>query len=151
MPQLGLTYDINDAEVQAMVKEKLARLQNMQPAMEVVGEIGLASFEKNFEVGGRPNKWPELKESTIKERSRRGKWPGKILVRSGNLKRISYEALAKKVIWSASGEEYAAIQHFGGKAGRNHAATIPPRPYLLLQDEDKVEITHVLIDHVMEA
>lgn len=36
-------------------------------------------------------------------------------------------------VWRAwegpGGVIYAAIQNFGGRAGRNHATTLPPRPY----------------------
>jgi len=43
---------------------------------------------------------------------------------------------------------YAAIHQFGGKAGRNKKVTIPARPYMVVQDEDLVEINAVLEDYL---
>ena len=37
------------------------------------------SVEENFKQAGRSDKWQELAKSTIKQRTKKGHWPGKIL------------------------------------------------------------------------
>ncbi len=44
---------------------------------------------------------------------------------------------------------YGAIQNFGGDAGRNHATHIPARPFMLLQDDDIVEIVKTVKDYIV--
>ena len=46
---------------------------------------------------------------------------------------------------------YAAIQEFGGTAGKNHNVVIPPRPYVgPSYDEKKSDAIKILQDHVFE-
>lgn len=143
---------IKDLGAARRIAQMLARLENTAPLMRTIGEIGLTSIQRNFEEGGRPRKWKELKLSTIKQRQRQGKWPGQILVRlgigGGLLGSISYKATKRRVILSAV-KIYAAIHHFGGKAGRGHKTTIPARPYMLLQREDHAEIRETVRDYVL--
>ena len=139
---------INDKEFTRLFAKIEERMQ-AKDAMEIVGEIGLTSIQRNFEEGGRPGNWRPLAASTIKQRIRERKWPGQILMKTGVsgglLGSISYEAKSRQVIWY-SNKIYAAIHHFGGQAGKNHAATIPARPYMMLQDEDWPEIKAALTD-----
>jgi len=128
-----------------MLIELKRRMGDLSPLMKNVGETVLTSIRKNFEVGGRP-KWPGLKLSTIKQRTAQGHWPGKILIRhgvsGGLLGSINYRAESDRVVLSAN-KVYAAIQHFGGQAGRGHKVSIPARPYMLVQSEDWAEIKNL--------
>ncbi len=45
---------------------------------------------------------------------------------------------------------YAAIHQFGGRAGRGHAAKIPARPFLVVQDDDLEEIKEIILDYLKE-
>lgn len=144
----GLICTLDDIAVQRRLKRALAALDDLTPAMEVIGEIATASIQQNFEAGGRPQKWEDLAEATKVHRKKTGKWPGEILVRSGELKRINYEAGKDRVIISPGNVAYAAIHQFGGMAGRGRKVEIPARPYLLFQDEDVVEYRAVLVDHL---
>ena len=141
-----------DLGAEKRVAEMLARVKNLRPAMRIIGEIGLTSIQRNFEEGGRPKKWKPLAASTIKQRRRQGRWPGQILVRlgigSGLLGSISYRVFPSKVVWSAK-KIYAAIQHFGGKAGRGHKVKIPARAYMLFQREDREEFRDALSEYVL--
>jgi len=141
-----------DLGAERRVAEMLLRVKNLRPALKIIGEIGLTSIQRNFEEGGRPKKWKPLALSTIKQRRRQGKWPGQILVRlgigGGLLGSITYRTYPSKVVWSAR-KIYAAIQHFGGKAGRGHKVTIPARAYMLFQREDRTEFEETLRDYVM--
>jgi phage gpG-like protein len=46
---------------------------------------------------------------------------------------------------------YAAIQHFGGMAGKGRKVKIPARPYMMIQDEDWAEIKAALNDFIIEG
>jgi len=56
----------------------------------------------------------------------------------------------KKVVISAN-KIYAAIHHFGGKAGRGKKVTIPARPYMMVQDEDWREMEAALGDFIIQG
>lgn len=43
---------------------------------------------------------------------------------------------------------YAAIHHFGGKAGRNHSVTLPPRPVLGINADDEQDILAIAQDFI---
>ena len=135
------------------VAAMLKRTSNLRPAMKIIGEIGLTSIQRNFEVGGRPKKWKPLALSTILGRKRQHKWPGQILVRrgvsGGLLGSISYRVYPRKVVWSAK-KIYAAIQHLGGMAGRGHKVKIPARRYMLLQREDRSEMWEAIRSYLMK-
>ena len=140
-----------DLGAERRVAEMLQRVKNLRPALKIIGETGLTSIQRNFEEGGRPKKWKPLALSTIKQRRRQGKWPGQILVRlgfgGGLLGSISYRVTPSKVRWTAK-KIYAAIQHFGGKAGRGHKATIPARAYMLFQREDREDFRETLREYI---
>ena len=141
-------------EIQPMLVELKRRMGNLSPLMKNVGEMALTSIRKNFEAGGRPQKWPGLKLSTIKQREAQGHWPGKILIRhgvsGGLLGSISYKTQSDRVILSAN-KVYAAIHHFGGMAGRGRKVTIPPRPYMLVQREDWEEVKRLAGEYLVKA
>lgn len=42
------------------------------------------------------------------------------------------------------GEEYAAIHHFGGKAGRNHSVTLPARPIIGIEQTQASTIVEMV-------
>lgn len=100
------------------VADMIRRAGDLRPAMNEIGEIVQASIIRNFEDSGRP-RWQSLRPSTIEARKKQNKWPGQILVRTGNLKRIHYKATKQKVTVSPSAQasKYAALHQFGARAG----------------------------------
>jgi len=147
-------FKIIKDEVSSTLSELLRRMGNLSPVMKNIGETVLTSIRKNFEMGGRPQKWAGLKESTIKQRIRQGHWPGNILVRhgvsGGLLGSLSYRAHPDKVVMSAN-KVYAGIHHFGGQAGRGGKANIPSRPFMLVQDEDWGEIKRLAGEYLLKT
>ena len=154
MPEHEPCYIYDDAEFQALVGRIIARAGNLQPVHEIVGEIVHASILRNFEAGGRPGQWKDLKESTKKQRRKQGNWPGQVLVRSGVrgglMGAVTYKAAADQVVF-AGNKPYSAIQHFGGQAGKGHKVTIPARPYMMVQDDDWPEIKDALNQFIFEV
>ena len=152
MPESTFIFD--DKEVQKKLKLMKSRLGSLQPANEIIGEIVHSSILRNFEEGGRPEGWPDLADSTKKQREKEGSWPGQILVRNGArnglMGAVSYDALPDAVVFIGN-KEYSAIQHFGGKAGRGRKTTIPARKYMMVQDEDWDEIMDALNHYIFEV
>jgi phage virion morphogenesis protein len=150
----GVTIKIDTSDLQKLLSGLLKRMDNLSGPMAILGETILTSIQENFESGGRPTRWEPLAPSTIVERERKGKWPGRILVRTGVsgglLGSISYEAFPRKAVVSAN-KIYAAIHHFGGKAGRGGKTDIPARPYMMIQDEDMDEMQAALKNYILEA
>jgi phage virion morphogenesis protein len=158
----GFTIKIDAARFDRRLKALEDGLANSRDLMAIWGEIALASISENFEQQGRPEKWKELSPVTIElrrgggigsrgvtKRKRAASGAGeRILIgRTGNLRRIGYQAAGDHVTIGThpAAKDYAAIQQFGGQAGRNRKVTIPARPYLLLQDEDIKEMREIAL------
>lgn len=130
---------IGNANLTSKLKRLAAAGRDQTPAMREASGIMADSVEENFEQEGRP-KWKSLAASTIRQREKVGKWPGKILQRSGALARSitrHYDATSALV---GTNSVYAAIHNFGGKAGRGHKVDIPAREFLHLEPEDEEDL-----------
>lgn len=174
-----LDVKIDDRRVRRLLEKISTRINNTRPVMGVIGEIVQTSIQRNFEVGGRPTKWAGLSKHTIARRTARGKWPGQILVVSGRLKGIVYQAYNDRVKLSAN-QPQAAVMHFGAKKGAFGTITarvgahirrlksgkevsvkahtkkqklpwgdIPARPFMLVQEQDWDEIRDALGDFLL--
>lgn len=108
-----------DIEVRALLADLKERAGNLKPALKEIGEIGLESVQRNFEVGGRPQKWAKLSPVTIRQREKLKKWPGKILQRTGAaglVGSINYRVGDDQVGIGAK-KAYATTMHYGAKKG----------------------------------
>ena len=143
----AISVKTDDRDVQRLLGGVLKRLSDTGAAMKIMGEIGRTSIVRNFEKGGRPDKWKKLSPATLKKKK-----GGKILVNQGFagglMGSVSYKATSKKVVLAA-GKIYAAIHHFGGMAGRGRKVEIPARPYMMIQDEDWREMKDALEEFII--
>lgn len=105
-----------------------------------IGNYMMSSIEDNFQREGRPDTWEKLSDATLAK-----KGPGRKILQDSNLLRQSmgFQAFSDKVQLGTN-LVYAAIQHFGGYAGRNKAVYIPARPYLLVQSDDEKEVNDIV-------
>lgn len=97
----------------SMVRE---RLTNLRPIMLEISQDMINAVYKNFEEEGRP-KWVPLAKSTIKQRSKKGYWPGRILQRrgaGGGLKGSIFAKYSDNSAVVGTNLGYAAIHQFGG-------------------------------------
>jgi len=131
---------IDDAELQNVLGKLILKTQNLGPLMKNISGIMMDSVEENFEKEGRPDKWQELAKSTIKQRKKKGHWPGRILQVRGELTSsiTSYYDSDSAVV--GTNKVYAAIHQFGGDAGRGKKVKIPARPYLKLIEKEIYQI-----------
>lgn len=127
---------IDDAEVRRYLARLADRLDDMAPVMREIAADMLDAVHENFAREGRPAPWPELSPAYKRRLAKKGK-TGKMLNRSagGLFHSISADSDSHRARVGTN-KRYAAIHHFGGLAGRNHAARIPARPYLSLTEAD---------------
>jgi len=103
------------------------------------------SIEENFEQQGRP-RWLALAPSTLKDREKKG-YTGKILQRTGGLAASVAQDSGDDFARISIAKRYAAIQNFGGRAGRGGRTQIPARPFAKLSDTDIEEIQELVLNH----
>ncbi len=152
MTGVTLTIDIDDAELQAEMKRKLAKLDNLAPFHKNVGEHMMLSVEERFETETAPDgaAWAQHAPATRTARLKKyGNAPLTILRAEGHLAgSFNYRADAGQV-QIGSPIVYAAIHHFGGQAGRNRKVTIPARPILGLSPFDR-EAIHAMAEKFLK-
>ena len=139
---------IDDHNVRSALDGMAGRLESLEPVMDLVGQFVCEVVDENFQAEGRPDAWDPLKKVTL-ARKKAGQ---KILEgESGRLREgIHVEDSGKNFVIVAPDDlVYARIHQLGGQAGRNLAATIPARPYLVLQPGDEEHIEGLITDFVM--
>ena len=136
----SIEIKLDNKEVESRLLDLAQRSENLRSLMKNIAGIFAYSTEENFKNEGRPDKWTELSESTIKQRTKNKQWPGMILQISGQLASSVNTYYDNDSAVIGSNLEYAAIHQLGGQAGRNKSVEIPARPYLKLTDEDFEEI-----------
>ena len=140
---------IDDKEIQQLFKKLAAKTENLRPLMKNIAGIMMDSTEENFDKEGRPDKWTPLAPSTIKQRTKTGTWPGKILqVSQGGLASSITSKYDNNSAIVGTNKVYAAIHQFGGNTGRNKKVKIPARPYLKLTDKDLLEIRSSITNYL---
>jgi phage virion morphogenesis protein len=100
-------------QLDAAMSKLLGCATDLTPLMREEAGIMAAAVEDNFAAQGRP-KWKELQPATIRDRKKKGRWPGMILQRSGALAAsIQSDADAHGAVVGTN-KKYAAIHNFGG-------------------------------------
>lgn len=127
---------LDNKAVQDALLKVAAKAETLRPLMKNIAGIMADATEENFSQQGRPDKWQELAESTIKKRKKAGHWPGQILQVEGRLATSITTQYDNESAIIGSNLDYAAIHQLGGQAGKNKSITIPARPYLKVTNED---------------
>jgi phage gpG-like protein len=131
------------------------------PLERSIKQVLAPSFQKNFDVGGRPTAWEALSSITVdKKRSLGSRWPEKPLMRKGRLKRTA----GQLNIWTIRGPEgiayinrlpshswYGILHQSGlGSGDAFDAFGFPDRPWAVVQEEDARAIDKVFFDWIEE-
>lgn len=141
---------IANEELQRVLNELVQKSSDLRPLMKNIAGILEDSVEENFEQEGKPDKWEELKPSTIKQRTQKGYYPGKILQMRGELAASITSKYDENSAIVGTNKVYAAIHQFGGEAGQNKEAEIPERPYLKLGDSELNDIKNAVQKYLQE-
>ena len=131
---------LDNKDVESKLLDLAKRSETLRPLMKNIAGIFAYSTEENFKEEGRPDKWTDLAESTKKQRTKKGHYPGQILQISGQLVSSISTYYDNDSAVIGSNLDYAAIHQLGGQAGKNQSVTIPARPYLQLTQDDFEEI-----------
>ncbi len=137
---------IDNKELNQVLDKLFEKTSNLRPLMKNIAGIMADAVEENFKQEGQPDKWEELKKVTIKVRTKKGYWPGKILQMRGELAASIATEYDESSATIGSNKEYAAIHQFGGQAGKNKKVKIPARPYLKLREKDLYNILKVSLN-----
>ena len=70
MAGTSITLRVDDEIVGRMVEGIEHRMRHPSPVFKVFGQIGRTSIVRNFEKGGRPEKWAAHSETTKKRMGR---------------------------------------------------------------------------------
>lgn len=136
---------LNTKEIDGLAVRLARRSTDFREAMTEIAGIMLDAVEENFEKEGRPATWTPLADETVEDRRKKGYGPEHpILQRTGTLATSVQADSDDRSAVVHTNLRYAAIQHFGGKAGRGKKVTILPRPFLVLAPQDEDEIANVL-------
>jgi phage virion morphogenesis protein len=177
----GTQITIHDEQVRASLNGMAARAGDLSRVMKIIAALVLVSVKRNFEVGGRPAKWAELKPSTLKKRKSGG---GPLVVQgnAGGLLGSIHSETTPTTATVGTDKIYAAVHQFGAKRGSFGMGLvgsfkrtgvmgslergggwdlssqrplpwgdIPARPFLVIQDVDREDILDVLVNHVLKA
>lgn len=172
---MQIDVKIKDKEVKRLFTRLKKNVTDLRPAFREVGEIVLSSVIRNFQEGGRPDKWEPTRIRSIYEaytgrKTKTGANRRAYTVRGRLTKAFErYTAGRKTLIDTARLQNsitaraqsdrvivgtnvvYARIHQLGGKAGRNKKVKIPARPYLLVQEEDWTPIRDCLRGFLMKG
>ena len=139
MPE-SIEIKVDDKEIQQLLKKLISKTANLRPLMKNITAIMMDSTEENFEKEGRPDKWTSLAKSTIKQRTKKGYWPGRILQVRGELAASITSKSDDNSAVVGTNKAYAAIHQLGGNTGKNKKIEIPARPYLKLGEPELNDI-----------
>jgi phage virion morphogenesis protein len=162
---------IHDQDLQVLLKGIIRRCGRLQPALAEMGEIVKSSVQKNFQDGGRPDKW---KPSHRVQRD-----GGQTLRDTGRLMNSISSQASEMSVLIGTNTKYAGLMQFGAAKGefgthqvvvhghkrmikkgktvnvRQHTrkqrmpwGTIPARPFLMIQDQDWTEINIALSEYL---
>ena len=166
---ININVKIDDREIKKLLSKLSLKAKNLRPAYKSIGEYMIIEREKLFKEERDPegNKWQPLKIRTLYGSYRGKKYTKKrklnkqfqnflakrkILTKDGHLRRTVYKVGRGMVIIAPDkiSEEYAAIHQFGGKAGKGRTATIPARPHLGINDENRKEFIEIIKEHLLD-
>lgn len=89
----------------------MGRADNPAPVLRAIGDLMVASADRNFEAEGRPA-WRPVAKATARRKAKAGH--SKILMWSGNLARSITFKVAGRTVVLGSNEPYARIHQEGG-------------------------------------
>jgi phage virion morphogenesis protein len=151
-----LTITVDDAEVSAALAAAAARLDDLTGLMDQIGKSLVTSTRARFERQAGPDGVPWARSRRAAEQG------GQTLVNRGLLRDLITHRPARDSVEVGTSVPYAAVHQFGAtitaKTGRGlrfkigeawvtvKSVTIPARPYLGLDGDDRTEILALAAD-----
>lgn len=172
---MQIDVEIKDKKVQRLFTRLQRNVKDLRPAFREIGEIIRSSVIRNFEEGGRPDKWEPTRIRSIYQaytgkKTKSGASRKAYTIRGRLTKAFDRYSSGKKTLIDGAylmnsiktraktdrvivgtKKPYARIHQLGGMAGRNKKVKIPARPYLLVQEEDWPSIGQCLRGFLMKG
>lgn len=165
-----ITFDIDDAELQAALNRVTGVLTDASAMMNEIGAYLRDQTEDRFPTQKGPDgtPWAPRSPVTLKNYERRKLKPGGILHLSGQLSGNIFHDYGSDWARIGSAEPYAAVMQFGAaqgafgafmgkdKLGRDHFhhlpwGNIPARPFLGISDEDRDGVRDIVMETLAAA
>ena len=148
-------------ELQRVLNQAARQTSNTAPLMRTIRAQILSQTQQNFKAQGRP-KWAALSTATIKNYERLGISTVGLLRRSDSLYNSiqTFSDATSATISAGGGNQsgaYAAIQQWGGMAGRGRNVKITARPYIPIDAEGNLQkeavtgLNQVLMAHLKRS
>lgn len=172
---MRIDVEIKDKEIQRLFTRLKGNVKDLRPALREIGKIVRSSVLRNFQEGGRPDRWEPTRIRSIYQaytgkKTKSGATRKAYTIRGRLTKTFDRYSKGRKTLIDTARLQnsvtarpeadrvvvgtnviYARIHQLGGMAGRNKKVKIPARPYLLVQDEDWPQIKTRLIEHLKEG
>ena len=163
MTGFTLALDLDDAAARAGLKRLEDKGRDLAPLLDEIGAYVDFSSRRRFELGVGPDGVPWPPSIRAREDG------GQTLVDQGWLRQIDHVVQGNEVVSGPPSitAPYAAVHQFGATirptAGefltfrigerwvRAREVTIPPRPYMGINDEDGREIAQIALDWLQEG
>jgi phage gpG-like protein len=159
-----MSVSVRDRVVTALFEQLMARSASLSAPLGEIGELVRSSVIRNFQEGGRPERWPKS--------ARARKEGGQTLVDTARMRNSINVRVYLRHVEVGTNVAYAAAHQFGAEIrprtivprrkkalywpGAAHpvrvvnhpGARIPARPFLMVQDEDWPEIRWIVLDYL---
>ena len=173
----AFTVTVQDREVQADLKALVARVDNMAPVFQTLGEGIIERTKRRFDTSSAPDGTPwkpnsaatlamlsarlggkrtnRKKSGALNAKGNKALVNKKPLIDSGFLRQQIVQFANRNSLTVTATAKYAAIHQFSGKAGRGHKVTIPARPFLpvrqdgTLYPQEQAHVLQALNDYLM--
>ena len=127
-----IKIQLDDSRLKSGLSQLLRNARDTAPMMRGIAEELHNATKDNFanEAWGS-DKWPKSQAAAQRK--------GKTLYRSGELHDSITTQTGATFARIGSNLRYAAVHHLGGRAGRGRKLTLPPRPYLPVRGDGKIQ------------
>jgi len=149
---MSITIKYNADAAIALLDGIRERTIDMTPAMKGIQQVMLQSATQNFIDQGRPARWVPLAEATIRRRRNQNRSSIEILGDTGYLKRSLSPSSSGSIPEGGIRRHTKQSSHIGtnrpGAANHQRGYTVPRRPFLLHQQQDRLDYRSIIITHV---
>lgn len=135
-----ISVEIEDAALRAALMRIAAVLASPSAVMDQIGRHLVASTLRRFERERAPDGSPWLKSARALAEG------GRTLTDTGRLRGSIAHTVTDggRAVEVGSDVLYAAIHQLGGRAGRGRRVTLPARPYLGIDEDDRANILRIV-------
>ncbi|MDE0203980.1 MAG: phage virion morphogenesis protein [Rhodospirillaceae bacterium] len=135
-----ISVEIEDAALRAALMRIAAVLASPSAVMDQIGRYLVASTLRRFERERAPDGSPWLKSARALAEG------GRTLTDTGRLRGSIAHTVTEggRAVEVGSDVLYAAIHQLGGRAGRGRRVTLPARPYLGIDEDDRANILRIV-------